>query len=438
MRLVLSGLLVAPLLAREPVRLSLEQAVEMALAPEGNARVQLAAHQVRQAEARTSQARAALLPDVAASVGEQNQTRNLAAFGIRFEVPLPGFAFPELVGPFTTFDARASVAQNIFDLSAVRRYQAARRGARAAAAERESVAEQVAAQVARLYLAAQRAEAALATARANLKLSEALLELAENRRAAGTGTGLDVTRARVQMAHNRQRLIEAENARRRAHLELLRAIGLPLDREIELTDELRYQPVEAATLEQARAAALQSRPDWAAQREREASARLSYSAARYERLPSLVGFADYGSIGNGIHRALPTRTVGVSLRVPLFDGGRRDARRAESLAQWRQEQVRTEDLRREIELAIRAALDDLRAAEEQVKVAAEGLELAENELAQARRRYEAGVAGSLEVTDAQTRLERARENHIAALFAHNLARLELARAMGTVRSTILH
>ncbi len=422
--------------AGETLHLSLKEAVQRALGPQGNARVRLAAQSLRQSEARAAQARAALLPDVAASIGQQNQTRNLAAFGIRVQIPIPGFVFPELVGPFNTFDIRATASQNIFDLASIRRYQAARSAIEAARAETENAAEQAADLVARLYLMAQRAEAALETARANVKLSEALLALAEDRKAAGTGTGLDVTRARVQLAHDRQRLVAAENERRRALLELLRGIGLPLETEIVLTDELRHQPVEKATLEEARSLALKARPDLAAQQERERSAHLNYSAVKYERLPSLVGFADYGSIGNSIHRSLPTRTIGVSLRVPIFDGGRRDARRQESLALWRQERIRSDELRREIELAIREALDSLRAAEELVRVANEGLELAENELAQARRRYEAGVAGSLEVTDAQTRLERARENRIAALFAHNLARLDLARAMGAVRRTI--
>lgn len=425
-----------PMAAGEPLRLSLRQAVETALGPEGHARVRLAAQVVRQAEARRSQARAALLPDVAASIAQQDQTRNLAAFGIRFQIPLPGFALPELVGPFTTFDARATAVQNVFDLASIRRYQAARMATEAAKAEAESAAEQVADQVARLYLTAQRAEAALETARANVGLSEALLALAQDRKTAGTGTGLDVTRARVQLAHDRQRLIAAENDRRRAVLELLRGMGLPLDTEVVLTDELRYEPPEIATVEEARAAAMKSRPDLAAQQRREQSARLSYAAVKYERLPSLVAFADYGSIGGGIHHALPTRTLGVSLRVPIFDGGRRDARRQESLALWRQERIRAAEMEQEIELAIREGLDAVRAAGELVKVAEEGLQLAENELAQARRRYEAGVAGSLEVTDAQTRLQRARENRIAALFAHHLARLDLARAIGAARRAI--
>jgi outer membrane protein TolC len=124
------------------------------------------------------------------------------------------------------------------------------------------------------------------------------------------------------------------------------------------------------------------------------------------------------------------------MRLPLFDGGRRDARRAESASQYRQEKVRSNDLKEQIELDVRLALDELKSAEDEVKVAREGLELANNELTQARRRYQAGVANSLEVTDAQTRLERALDNQTGALYAYNVARLDLAQATGKVRSFV--
>jgi len=71
-----------------------------------------------------------------------------------------------------------------------------------------------------------------------------------------------------------------------------------------------------------------------------------------------------------------------------------------------------------------------------VNVSKDGLELSQNELAQARRRYEGGVANSVEVTDAQTRLERARDNQTAALYLYNVARIDLAQAMGRVRAAV--
>src|ERR1039458_5086899 len=110
-------------------------------------------------------------------------------------------------------------------------------------------AEQVAAQVARAYLAAVRADADVEAAKSNLTISEAVLKQAENQKAAGTGTGIEITRARVQLANDRQRLLVAENARRAAGLQLLRAVGLRLDTELVLTDKLQYIPVDALTME---------------------------------------------------------------------------------------------------------------------------------------------------------------------------------------------
>lgn len=438
MRFLLVLLAGGGLMAQErgPLPLSLKRAVEIAVAPEGSTAIQLSTEALKQAQARTNEARAALLPDLESSFGYENQTRNLEAMGIHFAIPIPGFQFPTLVGPFNTMDARVTGTQSVFDLSSIRRFQASKVGASAAKSDLDRSAEQVAAAVARAYMAAVKADTDVDTAEANAKLSQAVQKQAEDQKRAGTGTGIEITRARVQLANDQQRLLIAQNARRSAHLQLLRAMGLRLNTDVVLTDRLQYVPVDAVTLEQARAQALKDRPDYQAQQEREANARLSASATKWERLPSVAAFGDYGSIGTGINNSLPTRTYGVSLRVPLFDGGRRDARRVETASQYRAEKVKTNDLKEQIELDVRLALDALSSAQQEVNVARDGLSLAENELAQARRRYEAGVSDSLEVTDAQTRLERARDNQTSALYSYNVARIDLAQAMGQVRSLV--
>ena len=422
--------------AAGPIELSLKRAVEVAVSPEGNTKIQLSGEALKQAQSRSAQARAALLPDLEASVTDRNQTESLAAMGIKIVVPIPNFQFPTFVGPFNTMDARATVTQSVFDFSSIKRFQASKVGVSAARSDVDSTQEQVAAQVARAYLAAVRADADVETAQSDVTLAEAVLKQAENQKTAGTGTGIEITRAKVQLANDQQRLLVAGNQRTSARLQLMRVMGLRLDTELELTDKLAYVPVDAVTIEQARAQALKERPDLKAQQEREANARIAASATKMERLPSVAAFGDYGSIGPGFDNALPTRTYGISLRVPVFDGGRRDARRAESASQYRSEKVRTNDLKEQIELDVRLALDSLRSAQDQVGVAKDGLELADNELTQARRRYEAGVTNSLEVTDAQTRLERARDNQTDALYNYNVARIDLAQAMGKVRSLV--
>src|ERR1700674_3698502 len=126
--------IVSPLFAqlqnRPPVlQLSLKQAVEIALAPEGSTRVKLAEEALKQAAARADQARAALLPDFEGYIQEQSETNNLKAFGFEFpDLPIAGFRIPTFVGPFNVFDVRASVNQTVFDFSTLRRYQASKIG----------------------------------------------------------------------------------------------------------------------------------------------------------------------------------------------------------------------------------------------------------------------------------------------------------------------
>jgi len=418
-------------LAQDTLPLSLKRAVEIALAPEGSPRVALAEESIRQSQTGVAQARAAFLPDIEASVTDQSETVNLRSFGLNFPLPA-GVSFPSLVGPFSVFDARATANQSVFDFSSIKKYQSSKATVEANKADAETTRNQVSDTVARAYLACLRADAKVETERANVELSDALLKLSNRQKTAGTGLAIEVTRAQVQLANDRQNLIVAENDRRKAVLQLLRAMGLNLDARIAFTDKLAYKPVDVGSMEAALETARKERAELKAQAKREEIAKLNYGSVKAERLPSISAFGNYGIIGPEIIGALPTRSVGVTLKVPVFDGGRRDARRAESLSQLRQEEIRSRDVKQQVELDVRLALDSIKSAASQVDTAREGLTLAENELAQAQRRYEGGVANSIEVTDAQTRLDRARDNRIAALYNYNLARLDLATATGSI------
>lgn len=419
------------------LELSLRKAVEIALAPDGNTRVQLASELIHQSDARVLAARSALLPNIDGTFGLRSQTQNLAAFGFSFPAGLP-FTIPTFVGPFTVFDARVTATMDVFDFATLRRYQASKQSLEATKADRESVRDQVTQQVARTYLAAVRADENVATARANLDLSAALLKVAQNQKDAGTGTGIDVVRAQVQQANDRQRLVVAENDRNQAYLQLSRVIGMDLGRAVTLTDRMSYIPVDAMTIDTALSTATAEREDLKAQSKRVDVARTNYSAAKLESLPTVGASGDIGPIGTTVDNARTTHTVGFSVKIPVWDSGRRASHREESLSQWKQEQIRLKDLRDQVALEVRLAADALRSAETQVTVSKEGLALAEQELAQARRRFENGVTSSIEVTDAQTRLQRARDNQVTALFAHNLARIDWFAAMGKIETTLGH
>ena len=428
-------LMVATTLSAEVLPLTLQKAVAVATATDGNLRLQLVRESIAQAETRRRQALSAFLPNVDGALSAASQTRNLQAFGIQFP-KIPGLSFPSFAGPFTVVDYRASASQSILDLASMQRYRAAKAMITVAELEAANSTNLTVQQVARAYVLALEGEATVDAAAANVGLARALVKLADSQKNAGMGTGIDVTRARVQLANEEQRMLVAQNARERAKLELARAMGIDLAVTLELNDRVNDGSEIPPLLDEALKSAIESRPDLRAQQKREMVAGLTVKSIAAERLPSIGAAGDYGVIGNGSDNMLPTRSIGVSLRVPIFDGGRRAARIAESGVLQRQERLRAADLAKQVQLEVRLSYNNLHSAREQIATAKQGLTLSENELAQAQRRFEAGVANSLELTDAQTRLSRARDNHLAALYQFNLARIDLAAATGTIQEAV--
>ena len=413
----------------QPVQeLSLARAIEIAISPQGNTGVQLARESVQLAHSRYVRARSVLLPDVETSVAEQDQTVNLKALGFDFQLA-PGVVIPHQVGPFNTFDARVRLNQSILNLSAIRRLQEARQDVHVAEGERASMRDRIATAVAKRYAAALRMQASVEVAKADVALAEALRDLATHRESVGEGDEIEVTRAEVTVARDQQRHVAAQTEDTRAHLDLINLLNLDWNTALVLTGKLGDTEGESFTAEQALEVAFKSRAEFQSQASRIKSARLSYSAAKLERMPSVVGYADYGDLAG-----VATHTFGVALRLPLFDGGRLESDRAEALTLVRQEQIRERELRNQVELEVRQGLATLAAAKSQVQVTEMAVSLAQDELARARRRLESGVTNSIEVVDAETRLENARDNRVAALFNYTDARIDLAYAMGTIET----
>jgi outer membrane protein TolC len=182
------------------------------------------------------------------------------------------------------------------------------------------------------------------------------------------------------------------------------------------------------------ALALAQRPDLNAESARGLAARRSVSAISAERLPRVALEADYGANGVSLGDAIATRQIALQVSVPILDGFRREARQDEQRAVVRASDVRVEELRRQVAADVDAARLDLGSAQEQVTIALERLRLAQEEVDQARERFKAGVAGNIEVIEAQTSLIRARDTDIDARFAAAAAQVALARAAGVART----
>jgi outer membrane protein TolC len=403
------------------------------LAAHGNAAAQEARYEADQATARIIQARSDLLPNASAYVQEHGTVINTATFGFS----LPGFdPGGQLLGPVNTIDARARLSQTIFDWAALSRVRSARTAAVAGSAVANDAAEQAASVAALAYLRAQRADAQLSARTADSVLADSLLGIARDQLTAGVGVALDVTRAEAQVAAVRAQLIAARAERDRARLDLLRALGLPLDAHVRLADSLSALAM-TDTLpneQEAIARALEQRPDLRAAEQQLLAARQTANAIRAERLPSLTAFGDEGFLGTNGGNKLNTYQWGVQVSVPVFDGLRREGRVDEQQARVREIDVRLRDLRQQTAIEVRGALLDLTSSHEAVDAAREQLRLIEQEVAQARDRFRAGVSGNLDVITASLTLNSARTQLVDALASYQSARVGLARALGAVTS----
>jgi outer membrane protein TolC len=423
------------LTAQTPLPLSFADAVRLASGQA--APVALATLRSDEADARVRQARAALLPSLSLSGAWLNRTFNSKSLGIEFPT-IPGQPpFPVLIGPFNNYDARVNAGQTLFDWSSVVRVRAASAQADGSRAERSVTVEAAALGAAVAYLRTVRGLAAVAARQADSSIAAELVALAQAQKAAGVSAAIDVTRARTQLVTAVGLLVLARNQLDRARIELARALGLEPATPLVPTDTL------AATLgatevrpqrDSAVARALVQRPDLKAELARAGAARQTGAAIRAERLPRLALGADYGVNGLTVPTAIATRDLTLQVSVPLLDGFRREARLAEQDAVVRESEVRERDLRQQIAAEVDAALLDLHSADAQQVVAAEQLRLAADELSQSRQRFKAGVAGNIEVINAQSSLIRARDADIDARFAAASARVSLARAAGVART----
>ena len=155
------------------------------------------------------------------------------------------------MGPFNSVDVRARATQSVFDFAISAAINPPAPPCAPRKSDRSNTEDSVSSTVAKAYLAALRADADVEAYQANVSLAEAVLKQVENQKSAGTGTGIEVTRAKVQLSNEKQHLLAVQNERTKAYLQLLRAMGMNLATELELTDKLSYVPVDAVTVEQA-------------------------------------------------------------------------------------------------------------------------------------------------------------------------------------------
>ena len=409
----------------QSIRLSLKDAVQLAL--KQNPRVMASRLFSLESDRERQISRSALLPQA-----------NLTATGLLGQynkASIQRTSERTTAGPYQMIQAGPAYSQSLLDLPLFRSYQIAREGVRESLAVENVTREDVVATVVAQYLLVLRAFAIHDAAKARVALAERLYEQAESLQRTGIGLKIDTTRAEVELQNERQNLIDAETLTHTTNYILAELLDLPPDREPVVLDELEFFDVAEVETTTAIDAALVSRPEMQAQAAKERITRLERKAASEQRAPQIDFSGDWLYQGSRFNNGIPAYTYQIDLNIPLFTGGRIHAENARAdLERQRIEQDRRL-LEARIVREVKSAIDELKAAHKNVEVANLGLQLATDEVAQAERRFAAGVTTNVEVVTAQDALARANSNQIEALYRFNQSRVNLAQAMGVVQNT---
>jgi outer membrane protein TolC len=369
-----------------------------------------------------------LLPDLEARLQEDVQTQSLTALG--FKGNLFPFPLPRVIGPFNYFDARARVSQSVFNFRDIEQERAASERLKSAKYSYKDARELVVLAVGNAYLLAIASAARIETAGAQVSNAQALYNKAADQQKAGLTPAIDALRSQVELQTRQQQLIAARNDFAKQKLSLARIIGLPSGQEFVLTEKAPYEALTPLPIDVYLQRAYSSRSDYQAAQAQVRAEELARRAAAAGRYPTLGIDANYGDIGVTPSQSNGTWQVDGGLNIPIFAGGKVHSDLLEAESQLKQARSQLGDLRGRIDYEVRSALLDLNSAADQVEVARSSVDLAEQALTQSRDRFTAGVTDNLEVVQAQEAVAAAHESYIQSLYAHNLAKVELARSIG--------
>jgi outer membrane protein TolC len=385
---------------------------------------------VAEARALATQAAVPLVPTVIAAGG---YTRNSADARVDFSgTPLaaihPGAL---IIQPLGVWTVSGTARVPLIIPNAWAEWAAAQRAADAVAATAETARLQLRASLAQAVWAAAAAEEIVAVSERAVTVAEEHRRSAARGVTAGTEAPLSVLKAETEVVKRQGDLAQALANRERSHLALGVLLGRsePLRVLVPPEASSEAQPVESQVSE-----ALQSRPELAAQAAQISSAQAQVRAARLRWLPQISGSGTVFAADV----AYPTgKKEGWRLTLdalwPLYDGGLRGGKRDQAEADLMIARTGAEAQRLSIVQEVQDARRDIAVASERLRLAEQQRELATAAAASAKRTFEAGVASSLDVLDANDRSYQADLAMADARGRLGIARVALDRALGRLR-----
>jgi len=428
-----------------PLRLTIDKAVELALAH--NEQILIADEAIAEAQGVYREYAADAFPQLSGSITyNRNLERMYSEQDMTFLNPLfAQFQLPELgvekvyLSASHEWDFRLMLTQNIFTFGKVSNALALGDISRNLAHQGKKVAVQdVIVQTKRSFLTVLFSQEVLNVAQSNLERTEALYKIIKAKTDQGVMSRFELLIAEAELAAAKPPVLEAQNQVNLATQALLNQIGEPLDRPVTIVGEMEFTTL-AGDASQLISQAKLKRPELRLLQMQEEMYDRSYRIFRSMYLPTLAANASASRTGGTDKQIFPeepddelqpTLSFGVTLYVPLFDGLRSYGQMGQMKAKKRTVHLQYQQLVRGVELEVTSLVSQIQVAEQIYLANQESFRVAKRAYELAELRLDNGLGTRLEVTDAKANLNGAMLGIANSLYNLNVARANLARALG--------
>src|SRR5215469_16874096 len=412
-------------------KLTLTGAVELAL--KQNLDIQIANIETASKQQDRVIARSELLPHVGFDANDA-----VSRYNTRAQLGVQPSIIPENVGPYQAIHVGPTFSTPIFDLTLIRQYQASGHRLLASRADEQTVREETVLLAVSEYMAHLRALASISAAESRVELADRLARQAQDLLSDGVASKIDVSRAQVRLREEKQRMIDVQRDSETTLYALKRILNVPDSQQIEFADQQDFFSIPSLELSDPLSTALEQRPELHSLSESIKAAESAHKAAVADSLPKLTFEGRWNEQGQTLTTMTPGYDFRFNVRFPIFTGGRlRAERKSTALAEQRTEKQLAQE-RNLVSEQVRDGQVELQAALHQVELGRQEVQLANQEVSLSQGRFQSGVTDNIEVTAAQDSLARANDAEIGALFRYNVARAQLARAVGKVEQTYTH
>ena len=269
-----------------------------------------------------------------------------------------------------------------------------------------------------------------------VRSSQAHLDSVRQKRKEGVASDFDVLRAEVELSNFQADLIKNKNAINVSKTNLLKIMGVSQDSKVAVSEEFVFEPTDI-TRDEAVQLAFRNRPDLFS---REFSIKyqkemLNVSMSKY--FPVVSGYYEASRDYPDPHNPMLIGwgniwSAGGSITLPVFDGFAREGEVIAQKARLKQAQIDLVDSEETALFELNKAMLGIENAAEFVDSQKLNLTRAKEGLRLAEVGYKEGTNTQVEMIDAQSALTQAKVNYYQSIYTHNIAKLDLQKAMGTL------